>query len=636
MFFFLPTGVDRTITRTPWVTYLLLIGNVAAYVLQHWVLPSTEGLKTDEVVLRYAFSVADPTVLQAFTHLFTHAGLLHLLPNLLFLYLIGATVEDRVGPFRMAGFYLLGGLAGLGLHAWSVWGKEAAAIPLMGASGAIAGLMGMFTVLMPWTDIKVYYAYMIGYRYTGSGTAHVPSLLFLGVYFFVSDVIWAFVTLSSVRTPVAYWAHVGGFGFGALLAGCLYGFQALWTSEAEMRRRERQISRSLQQSVNNAEHPERSSRVGGPAASRREAPLPTLPPRDENPTARAEIRSTHPGVAPAPATTSPPRGLLSITAFTETVPQEPVARQEPSLQLLPRGSSLQAPGSVVIAREDPSTSAGERPSPLAPYEAVDPVLAKLGRDLAEGELRHIAETPPPHGARAQRLPLTPNALCTLMLLPAPHLAMDRVLRSLQTVLHSPADRIASRLRQRAGILYTHVAYEDGALMRERLAETGVPALLVENRLEDQPLEATLPQRLEVTPGAWHWRTAAGWTETRTSDLTFAVAGRVRVAPADPMPANVLDLHFLALGRRMRLLRAVQPHASGGGADADDAVGGQPLWEAAAQMLAAAPDAQRSAALESWVRSKGAPETLPLFKNVAVYDHLNYWHHLLWLAPSVEA
>lgn len=634
MLIFLPTGVDRSIIRTPWVTYLLLIGNAAAYLLQHWVLPYTRGLETGKVVLNYAFSLAAPTVLQAATYLFTHAGLLHLLPNLLYLYLIGGTVEDRIGHLRMAAFYFLGGFAALGLHAWSVWGTPAEAIPLMGASGAIAALMGMFTVLMPWTDIKVHYAYMIGFRYTGSGMARIPALLFLGVYFFVSDVVWGFVTLGSTRVPVAYWAHIGGFAFGALVAGILYGFQALWTSEAEMRQRERQIARSLQQSVTTAENQERPSRVGGQATGRREAPLPPLPPMIANPTGRAEVCADA-VVAPAPASSNERPRLLSITSFTETVTPAPTARQEPSIALLPPGASLRPPDSIFVAPVGQAASAGTGPPPPALFEPVDAALARLGRDLAEGELRHIAETPPPTGERPQHSPQTPQAHCTLMLLPAPHLAMDRVLLTLQTVLHSPADQVASRLRLRAGILYTDVPYEDGALMRARLAEAGVPALLVENRPQDLPLEATLPQRLEVTPGALHWRTAAGWTETRPSDLAYLVAGRARIAPADPLPASVLDLHFPALGKRMRLLRPAQSPVAGA-TGTGNPIGGQALWEVAAQLLAAAPYAQRSAALEPWVRSNGAPEMLPLFKNIAVYDHFDYWHYLLWLAPSVEA
>jgi len=141
------------------------------------------------------------------TAMFTHGGWLHIIGNMWFLWIFGDNVEDSMGHLRFAVFYLL---CGLGAAAVQIAADPSSPIPMVGASGAIGGVMGAYILLYP--RVHVHMLIILGFYIT---TIAVPAVLMLG-YWFAVQLLSSF---SAVNTQggVAFWAHVGGFISGALL-----------------------------------------------------------------------------------------------------------------------------------------------------------------------------------------------------------------------------------------------------------------------------------------------------------------------------------------------------------------------------------------------------------------------------------
>jgi membrane associated rhomboid family serine protease len=149
-----------------------------------------------------------PTILTIFTGMFTHAGLLHLGGNMLFLWIFGNNVEDSMGPVRFLAFYLLGGIAALALQIAVGPGSTG---PTLGASGAIAGVLGGYILTYP--RARVLTLIFIVFFFT---FIEIPAFFFLFIWFGEQALFGA---LGLIRPNgggggVAYFAHVGGFVFG--------------------------------------------------------------------------------------------------------------------------------------------------------------------------------------------------------------------------------------------------------------------------------------------------------------------------------------------------------------------------------------------------------------------------------------
>jgi membrane associated rhomboid family serine protease len=149
---------------------------------------------------------ADP--ITVFTHMFLHGGWLHLLGNMWFLWIFGNNVEDSMGHARFAVFYLLCGLAAAALQ---VAASPTSPIPMVGASGAIGGVMGGYVVLYP--RVRVHLLLWFGLFVT---TVAVPAIFML-LYWLALQLIGGAVSMGAERGGVAFWAHVGGFVAGMLL-----------------------------------------------------------------------------------------------------------------------------------------------------------------------------------------------------------------------------------------------------------------------------------------------------------------------------------------------------------------------------------------------------------------------------------
>jgi membrane associated rhomboid family serine protease len=152
--------------------------------------------------------------LSVFTSMFLHAGWLHFLGNMLYLWIFGDNVEDRLGHARFVAFYLLCGAAAVVAH---VFMNPASTIPTIGASGAIAGVMGGYFVLYPNSRVLALVPLFIIWE-----IIEVPAILFLGLWFlmqFFSGVGTMAVRSGAEAGGVAFWAHVAGFLTG--MAGVL-------------------------------------------------------------------------------------------------------------------------------------------------------------------------------------------------------------------------------------------------------------------------------------------------------------------------------------------------------------------------------------------------------------------------------
>ena len=151
---------------------------------------------------------AAPQTSHLLIHMFLHGSWMHLLGNMWFLWLFGNNVEDSMGHLRFVVFYLLCGLAAA---AGQIFSSPSSPIPMVGASGAISGVMGAYLLLYP--RVKVYTLIFLGFFVT---TMALPAWVMLG-YWFVIQFVSGLVAFGGEGGGVAFWAHVGGFVAGVVL-----------------------------------------------------------------------------------------------------------------------------------------------------------------------------------------------------------------------------------------------------------------------------------------------------------------------------------------------------------------------------------------------------------------------------------
>jgi membrane associated rhomboid family serine protease len=151
-----------------------------------------------------------PTILTIFTSMFTHGGLLHLGGNMLFLWIFGNNVEDSMGPVKYLIFYLLGGLTALALQVAVDPGSTA---PTLGASGAIAAVLGGYILLYPRARVLTVFFIILFFT-----IVEIPAIAVLGFWFLQQVLfgVWGLSDPTGSGGGVAYFAHIGGFAFGLL------------------------------------------------------------------------------------------------------------------------------------------------------------------------------------------------------------------------------------------------------------------------------------------------------------------------------------------------------------------------------------------------------------------------------------
>lgn len=204
--------------RVPFVTYILIGLNVAVFGYMF----TLGDPQLQDFIARYALVPADiirgQHLLTLLTAMFLHGGLAHIIGNMLFLNIFGDNLEDRFGHGRFFVFYLLAGLAGSGLQ---IAAGPASTIPNLGASGAIAGVMGGYLVLFPRARIDVLWGFF------GFGLSTVPAAVML-IYWIVFQAIAGAGSLGAAGGGVAYFAHLGGFAFGYLVTRFFVGRDGGW------------------------------------------------------------------------------------------------------------------------------------------------------------------------------------------------------------------------------------------------------------------------------------------------------------------------------------------------------------------------------------------------------------------------
>jgi len=175
-------------------------------------------------------------ILPFFSFMFIHGGFWHLLGNMWFLYIFGDNVEDRLGPFRYLFFYLLCGLVSGLSHLALNWHSQ---MPTIGASGAIAGVMGAYFILYPrakvLTLIPIFFFPLF---------IEISAFVFLGIWFLIQFI-------SAAGTPshssgIAWWAHIGGFMFGMLFLKMFLRLPELGLTQTMRRTTEKKKTHRLQ------------------------------------------------------------------------------------------------------------------------------------------------------------------------------------------------------------------------------------------------------------------------------------------------------------------------------------------------------------------------------------------------------
>ena len=203
---------------TPYVTVTLIALNAIAFFIELRI----SDAELRRVVFAYGVVPAFFSWPDVLTSMFLHSGWLHFLGNMLYLWIFGDNVEDRLGHVRYLLFYLFcGAVAALGQTA----SQPSSTLPMIGASGAIAGVMGAYFVLYPQSRVltAVFIIFFID-------LIEIPAIYFLGIWFLMQ--LFSGVGSLGARAAdggVAFWAHVGGFAAGALLG-------AVWRATEAKRR----------------------------------------------------------------------------------------------------------------------------------------------------------------------------------------------------------------------------------------------------------------------------------------------------------------------------------------------------------------------------------------------------------------
>ncbi len=250
-----PLSDDNPTSRTPFATIVLIGLNVLVWVfvqglgapgplaesLCHYglipgdllgtIAPGTRQPLSDTLVCVLDGNGSGTSVV---TSMFLHGGWFHIIGNLWFLWVFGDNVEDVMGPVRFVIFYLLCGLCAAGAQVITDMNST---LPMVGASGAIGGVMGAYALLFPRARVNT--LVFLGFYITTIG---VPAVFMLG-YWFLLQILGGLPALGSGKGGVAFWAHVGGFVAGLALIGAFTRSDYLRAYRTPLRKRGRDDGR---------------------------------------------------------------------------------------------------------------------------------------------------------------------------------------------------------------------------------------------------------------------------------------------------------------------------------------------------------------------------------------------------------
>jgi membrane associated rhomboid family serine protease len=218
----IPIRDDTPRFSTPFVTYFIIALNTLAFLFELSVSEQGRGAlngliyhfgvvpsRFDHVLAAWPASSLTGLFLPVLTSMFLHASWLHLIGNMWFLWIFGDNIEDYLGHFSYLLFYLVCGFAAAITHILLNAGSR---MPSVGASGAIAGVMGAYFVLYPKARVMMWFPPIFFF--------HLPAWLVLGYWFFMQFLSGAATSIaetSQTNGGIAFWAHVGGFVAGVVL-----------------------------------------------------------------------------------------------------------------------------------------------------------------------------------------------------------------------------------------------------------------------------------------------------------------------------------------------------------------------------------------------------------------------------------
>ena len=213
----LPVATSLRIIKTPWATYSIVAANILVHFLVSW---HTNLIIPDRVAHTFGFNPASFGNLSAIptlvTSMFLHGDLLHLFGNMVFLLVFGRQVENQLEKINFLAFYLTAGITAALTHMLMVPDSSA---PLIGASGAISGVLGAFLISNPRARITLVLDPTLIY-FLHRLTVRLPAWLFLLAWF----VLQIGLALKPRSSNVAFWAHVGGFLSGVVTAGVVSNY----------------------------------------------------------------------------------------------------------------------------------------------------------------------------------------------------------------------------------------------------------------------------------------------------------------------------------------------------------------------------------------------------------------------------
>ena len=196
----IPLSDENPRQRTPLITISIIILCTLIFISQIFFITDPSSF-----FQRFGLIPARFLSIGLISSMFLHGGLLHLIGNMFFLWLFGDNVEDRFNRLGFFIFYLCCGLAASVLHSVLNWNSS---IPTIGASGAISGIMGAYFVFYPTAKIKLFFIYKI---------LRAPAFLYLGAWF-LFQLMFGLIFKSADVSNIAWFAHIGGFVFGGLVA----------------------------------------------------------------------------------------------------------------------------------------------------------------------------------------------------------------------------------------------------------------------------------------------------------------------------------------------------------------------------------------------------------------------------------
>ena len=203
---FFPYKDDNPRILFPFVTYAIIGINSLIFIYQYFILPPE---LLGHIISTYALTPAVPSIITVFTSMFMHGGLMHIIFNMWFLWIFGDNIESVLGHKRFVLFYLL---CGVGAALVQIQINTGSQIPMVGASGAIAGVLGAYLIRFPRATVHVLVILIIFITFI-----RVPAMVVIG-FWFLSNLTAGLGTLGIEETGgTAWFAHLGGFVSGVVL-----------------------------------------------------------------------------------------------------------------------------------------------------------------------------------------------------------------------------------------------------------------------------------------------------------------------------------------------------------------------------------------------------------------------------------